>query len=409
MPTFHYKARDSSGEAVTGTLSFESKDAIVRHLEEKGYLPISIEEEKGENAVLKPSSLGFGSGKIKEKDVNFFVRQLATLLRAGVPLKSSLETLQYQTQSVGLKKVIHGMLTDLDKGESLSAAFSHHPRVFSELYSAMVRAGEATGKLDEILARIAELGEYDLEIKTKLNTATFYPKLIVGIMMVAFLFITTFVLPRFTRVFDQVGVELIASTKFLLWLNHFLRHYWFLAIFLAGGTLFGIRTFLRSPLGRNFWDGFKLKIPVFGPLFHQFAISRFSRMFSVTTQSGVPILEGLEIVSRSVGNMVVSKAVLDVRESVRAGQGIARPMHQNRLFPPIVVRMVAIGEETGKLDELLLRVSEYYDFEVDNAIKKLTVLIEPVLLVVLGGMVLFLILSIFVPLLNYYTKLAHGA
>jgi len=409
MPVYQYKARDASGQALTGTLAMESKDAIAKHLEGKGYLPISIEEEGALRAILKPSAVKSRLAKVKDKDLNFFTRQLVTLTKAGVPLTSALETLQNQTESGGLKQVISSLLGDLDKGESLSMALAHHPHVFSELYSAMVRVGEATGQLDEVLARLAELGEYEVEIKAKINTAVFYPKLIVVIMACAFLFITTFVLPRFTSFFAQAGVVLPLSTQFLLWLNYVLRHYWFLVIAVVGGAVYGLRYFLRTALGRSLWDRVNLKIPIFGKLFHQFAMSRFARTCSITTRSGVPILEALEIVSHSVGNIHISKNILKIRESVRSGKGFSNPMSESKYFPPIVVRMVAVGEETGKLDELLLRVSEYYDFEVDNAIKKLSVMIEPILLVILGGMVLFLILSIFMPLLSFYTKIAGGA
>ena len=410
MPAYRYKVRDASGQAITGVLSMESKEAVAKDLEAKGYLPIFIEEEIIKTAV-KSSFLGLGArlAKVKEKDLNFFTRQLVTLTKAGVPITSALQTLRDQSPSGGLKQVISAILADLEQGASFSGALSHHPHVFSELYTAMVRVGEATGQLDEILSRLAELGEYNLEVKIKINTATFYPKLIVVIMIAAFLFITTFVLPRFTSFFEQAGVKLPPSTQFLLWLNFVLRHYWFLAVAVVGAFIFGLRYFLNTPVGRTLWDGIVLKVPIFGPLFHQFAMSSFARTFSITSRSGVPILEALEIVSHSVGNVLIAQQILRVRESVRVGEGLAKPMSQSKLFPPIVVKMVAVGEETGKMEELLLRMSEYYDFEVDNALKKLAVLIEPVLLVVLGGMVLFLILSIFMPLLSFYTKLAGGA
>lgn len=408
MPVYRYKARDTSGQAITGTLAKESQEEMMKYLEDRGYLPIAVEEEGVARSVFKPSFLTKYFSKVSEKDLNFFTRQLVTLTKAGVPLLSALQTLRDQVSNSTLRQVISNILADLDKGESFSAALSHQSQVFSELYYTMVRVGEATGRLDEVLTRVAELGEYELEVKTKVMTATFYPKLIVGIMTMAFLFITTFVLPRFTSFFEQAGVELMASTRFLLWLNFVLRHYWFLAIGVVSAFLAGLRYFLKTPFGRSFWDGLKLKIPIFGGLFHQFAMSRFSRTFSITMRSGVPVLEALEIVSRSVGNVLISKDILKIRESVREGQGIARPMSQSRYFPPIVVRMVVVGEETGKLDELLLRVSEYYDFELDNVLKKLTILIEPILLIVLGGMVLFLILSIFMPLLSFYTKIASG-
>lgn len=408
MPIYRYKARDASGQAVRGTVTVNSQELAAKYLEEKGYLPISIEEEGAVAAMLKPSSLKSRFAAVRDKDLNFFTRQMVTLTKAGVPLVSGLQTLSEQTGSGTLKRIISSLVSDLERGENLSTALSHHPQVFSELYSAMVRAGEATGQLDEILFRLAELGEYDTEVKSKIKTATFYPKLIVVVMFLAFLFITTFVLPRFASFFEQAGVELLFTTRFLLWLNFVLRHYWFLAIAVVGGAIFGIRQFLNTKIGRALWDRVKLSIPIFGTLFHQFAMSRFSRVLAITGRSGVPILESLEIVSRSVGNVVISSEILRLRESVRGGEGLSKPMSKSPLFPPIVVRMVSVGEETGKLDELLMRVSEYYDFEVDNAIKKLTVLIEPVLLVILGGMVLFMILSIFVPLLNFYTQIASG-
>ncbi|MBI4435979.1 MAG: type II secretion system F family protein [Candidatus Omnitrophica bacterium] len=408
MPVYRYKVRDASGQAITGTVAMESPEATARHLEEKGYIPISIEEEGAVSTMLKPSSFRTRFASVKDKDLNFFTRQMVTLTKAGIPLVAGLQTLRDQTASGTLKGVIAAVVSDLERGESFSSALSHHPRVFSELYVAMVRAGEATGQLDEILFRLVELGEYDTYVKSKIKTATFYPKLIMSIMFLAFLFITTFVLPRFASFFQQAGVELLWTTKFLLWLNFALRNYWYAAIAIVGMFVYGFRYFLKTKVGRRLWDTVNLKIPVFGTLFHQFAMSRFSRVLSITSRSGVPILESLEIVSRSVGNVTISSEVLRLRESVRRGEGLAKPMSEGKLFPPIVIRMVSVGEETGKLDELLLRVSEYYDFEVDNAIQKLTILIEPILLVVLGGMVLFLILSIFVPLLRFYTKIAGG-
>ena len=408
MPVYRYKVRDGAGQAITGTVAVASHEAAAKYLEEKGYVPISIEEEGAVAAAFKPSAHKTRFATVKDKDLNFFTRQLATLTKAGVPLVSGLQTLEEQTASGSLKEIIVSLVSDLERGENLTSAFYHHPDVFSELYVAMVRAGEATGQLDEILTRLSELGEYETEVKSKINTATFYPKMIVGVMFMAFIFMTTFVLPRFTSFFNQAGVVLPWSTKFLLWLNVALRHYWFLVLAFVGVLIFGMRSFLKTGYGKRLWDGVKLKIPIFGPLFHQFAMSRFSRILSITSRSGVPILESLEIVSHSVGNVLITSEIQRLRESVRRGEGLSRPMSQSKFFSPIVVRMIAVGEETGKLDELLLRVSEFYDSEVDNAIKKLTVMIEPILLIVLGGGVLFMILSIFVPLLDFYNKLAGG-
>ena len=407
MPLYRYKVRDASGQAVVGSMNMDSAEAIAKYLEDKGYLPISIEEAK-RMGILNPAFFGGRMVRVRDKDINFFTRQLVTLTKAGVPLVGSLETLNTQATSRGLQIVITALLADLDRGDSFSAALSHHSNVFSELYTAMTRVGEATGHLDEVLMRLAEMGEYETEIKAKIGTALFYPKLIVGVMFMAFIFITTFVLPKFVGFFEQAGVELLPTTKFLLWLNFVFRNYWYLAVAVIGSFIFLIRYLVNTPWGREFWDGFKLKIPIFGPLFHQFAMARFTRTFSVTSRSGVPVLESLEIVSHSVGNVVISKEIAKIREAVRAGEGLGKPMAKSRVFPPIVVRMVSVGEETGKIDELLMRVSEFYDFEMDNAIKKLTIMIEPILLVVLGGMVLFLILSIFVPLLHFYTKVASG-
>ena len=408
MPVYRYKVRDGAGQAITGTVAVASHEAAAKYLEEKGYVPISIEEEGTVAAAFKPSALKTRFATVKDKDLNFFTRQLATLTKAGVPLVSGLQTLEEQTASGSLKEIIVSLVSDLERGENLTSAFSHYPDVFSELYVAMVRAGEATGQLDEILTHLSELGEYETEVKSKINTATFYPKMIVGVMFMAFIFMTTFVLPRFTSFFNQAGVVLPWSTKFLLWLNVALRHYWFLVLAFVGVLIFGMRSFLKTGYGKRLWDGVKLKIPIFGPLFHQFAMSRFSRILSITSRSGVPILESLEIVSHSVGNVLITSEIQRLRESVRRGEGLSRPMSQSKFFSPIVVRMIAVGDETGKLDELLLRVSEFYDSEVDNAIKKLTVMIEPILLIVLGGGVLFMILSIFVPLLDFYNKLAGG-
>lgn len=398
MPTYRYKARDKFGALFSGTIETTGKDAVAVQLDNLGYIPVKIEEER-ETRLLGPDFLERFQ-RITSEDLIIFSRQLATLISAGLPFTTSLDALIEQTENKRLKRVITQVRRDLEGGSSFSDALAKHPAVFSDLYVNMIRAGETGGVLDEILDRLATLAEHDAETRARIKSATRYPKIVVAAITVAFFILVTFVVPRFAELYAGFKAELPLPTRILIGINTFIHHYWYLALAAIVLAIVGIRQYVRTPMGRLQWDGLKLKLPVFGPIFLKTALSRFGRIFGTLTRSGLPVLQTLEIVSKTVGNVVIARVVDNIRDSARQGRGVVQPMKLSRIFPPTVVQMVAIGEETGKMEEMLMKVSSYYDMEVEYAIRNLSTTLEPLLLVVIGGMVLFLALAIFLPWWN---------
>ncbi|NQT94993.1 MAG: type II secretion system F family protein [Candidatus Omnitrophica bacterium] len=396
MPTYKYKVRDKHGRAVTGLMGGANEKEVIENLKKMGYTPISISEQKEKKQLLKIDLFN----RVKDEDKVIFTRQLYTLLKAGVPILTALEAVSEQTTSKPLKATTEKMKADVEAGVSFSEALSKHPAIFGVLYSSMVRAGEASGTLDDIMRKLAEMGEYDIEIKQKVAAAIRYPLIALGTLVVAFFVLVIFVIPRFASFFGQFNIELPLPTRILMSTYHFVQNYWYLAILAVVATVIAFVKFINIPFGRKQWDMFKLKVPIFGPLVFKMSMSRFSKTTSTLIASGISMLETLELTAETVGNVIISGAVRDIKEGVNQGKGLAEPMKVSKLFTPIVIQMVSIGEETGKLDELLVNVSEHYDQQVDYAMKNLTTLIEPILIVVLGMMVLFVALGIFLPMWN---------
>lgn len=398
MPTYRYKARDKFGALFSGTIETTGKDAVAAQLDNLGYIPVKIEEER-EGGLLGPNFLERFQ-RITSEDLIIFSRQLATLIGAGLPFTTSLDALIEQTENKRLKRVITQIRRDLEGGSSFSDALAKHPAVFDDLFVNMIRAGEAGGVLDEILDRLATLAEHDAETRARIKAATRYPKIVIAAITVAFFILVTFVIPKFAELYANFKAELPLPTRILIGINNFIHHYWYLSLVAVVLAIVGIRQYVRTPIGRLQWDGLKLKLPVFGPIFLKTALSRFSRIFGTLTRSGLPILETLEIVSKTVGNVVIARVVDNIRDSARQGRGVVQPMRLSRVFPPTVIQMVAIGEETGKMEEMLMKVSNYYDMQVEYAIRNLSTTLEPLLLLIIGGMVLFLALAIFLPWWN---------
>jgi type II secretory pathway component PulF len=268
------------------------------------------------------------------------------------------------------------------------------------LYISTIKAGETSGALDEIFSRLADLGEHEADTKSKMKAATRYPIVAISVLVIGFAVLVTYVIPRFVSIFDRYEAELPLPTKVLIWINSAIVNYWHLTIVLIVLSIFAFRKFISLPYGRRIWDTLKLKVPVFGPLYFMITMSRFSRIMAIMIKSGVPILSILEMVSDAAGNVVIKNAIKDVMKSVNQGRGMAEPMSTSKVFSPLVVQMVSIGEETGQVDELLFRISEYYDQQSDYMIKNLTTMIEPILVVILGCVVLLMALAIFLPMWN---------
>jgi type II secretory pathway component PulF len=402
---YGYKARDRYGKAISGSMRADNKDAVAKYLNSVGYVPIEIEENEDLTTGLT-RFLDMFKG-VRLEDVNMFTRQLLTLQRAGIPLLTSLTILEKQAQNNFFRDILKEVAGRVEEGTSLSDALANYPNIFNDLYVNMIKAGEASGLLDEILERLTEFGEKELDTRAKVKSATRYPLITLGALCVAFLVVVTFVIPKFSSIFAQFKTQLPLPTKILLGLNVVIKRYWYLLLMLIGLIYFLIWRYLSTKSGRYRWDTLKLKLPLFGPLFNMFAMSRFARTMSLLLRSGLPILQVLDMTSKTVGNTVISQTINKIALSAREGKGVSEPMRLSGIFPPIVVQMVAVGEDTGKVDELLMKVSEYYDQQTDYAMKNLSTLIEPIFILILGVMVLIMALAIFLPMWNLIGLFKH--
>ncbi len=395
MPLYRYKARDKEGALHAGSMEARAKEAVADQLATMGFIPVLIEEQAPK--LVTPDFLSRFS-RVKPQDLIIFNRQLATLMSAGIPLLQCLFTMEKQTESPRLKKTILDVVRDLEAGLSFSGALAKHPALFSKMYVSMIQAGETGGILDEILNRLAHLAEHEAETSARVKTAVRYPLFVVAAICIAFVFLVTFVIPKFSAVFAQFKTELPLPTRILININHGIQNYWYLIILGIGLLAGGIYWYIRTPQGRWQWDAFKLKLPIFGALFQKVALSRFARIFAALQRSGISMMITLEIGSEVVNNVVIERAIEGMRDSLREGKNLHDPMEASGLFPPLVVQMMAVGEETGKADDMLNKVSDYYDVDVDYTLRNLSSMIEPVLLFFIGGMVLFLALGIFLPM-----------
>ncbi len=395
MPAYRYKARDKFGRAIDGVMEASDSEMAASHLDGLGYIPVSIKEKKKD--VI---SLDFLQGVrgVSLEDLILFSRQLSTLISAGIPLLRSLDALSEQTENKRMKEVIDTIRNDIEGGSSLSDALSRHPKVFTALYVSMVHAGETAGTLDEILDRLAAITEHEKDTRARIKEATRYPKMVITAISVAFIVLVTFVIPKFAAMFTKFGGTLPLPTRVMIGVNYIIHHYWYLMVVVIAAIVLGFHWYTNTKSGRLRWDGLKLRIPVFGALFLKIAMSRFTHILGMLMRSGVPILDTLKITSATVDNTVIIREVQKLRESVKEGSGLSQPLKESGIFTPMVVQMISVGEQSGKIDEMMAKVSRYYDLEVEYTIKNLSTLIEPVLIVIIGGMVLFLALAIFLPM-----------
>jgi type IV pilus assembly protein PilC len=396
--TFTYRARDRQGKVITGTLEADSEAAVSQRLRQMGYFIIGITEErpsltKKEIHIFKP--------RVKPKDLTVFTRQFATMINAGLPLVKCLSILSEQTENPVLAEVVVSVQHEVEMGRSLSEALGKHPDVFKELYTSMVKAGEIGGVLDDVLLRIATTLESEDEIRRRIKSAMTYPAAMFAISILLLIVMMVVVVPNFEKMFRQMGATLPMLTKIIVNISHFLASWKGLLLLVAIGLgIYALGRWAKTDNGRRKVDGAKLKLPVFGSLIHKMSLSRFSRTLGTLVSSGVPILQALEITSATVGNQLVADAVESVRLGVKEGESIARPLGQSPLFPPMVTQMLAIGEETGALDTMLNKVSDFYDSEVAATVEALTSLLEPLLIVFLGAIVGVIVVSLYMPIFS---------
>jgi type IV pilus assembly protein PilC len=394
MLTYAYQARDSSGKTVSGVQEALNEDNCVNTLMTRGLMVLSI-QQKAASKGMTPR------GKISETDLVLFTRQLATMVDAGLPLVSSLTALYEQAdpkKQAGLRRVVGEVSALVQQGDSFYEAISKHPLVFNRLYVSMVKAGESGGLLSEILDRLASFLESAARLKKKIKSAMTYPVIVLCIAFSITTFLIVRVVPVFGEIFADFGAKLPAPTQFLLDLSDFIRSnwYWIVAIFL--GIFFGTKALLKTERGRQLWDIYKLKLPIFGPLVHKICLTRFARTFAQLIRSGVPILEVMSIVGDTSGNFVVEQAIKKVSSDIEKGDHLANAISREKIFPPMLVRMVGAGEQTGKIDTMLEKMADFWDEEIEAILNALTSLIEPLLIVVLGVIVGGIVIAMFLPI-----------
>jgi type II secretory pathway component PulF len=405
MPLYRYRARDKDGALYTGTMEAARKEGVADQLSGMGRIPVMIEEQA--QAPLSEIDLGALFSRVTPQDLIIFSRQLSTLMSAGIPFIQSLVTLERQSETPRLKASISQIRRDVEGGSSFSDSLARQPKIFNKLYVSMVRAGETAGILDDILSRLALLAEHEAETRARVKAAVRYPLIVLFAVSAAFAFLVTFVIPKFAATFAQFKTELPLPTRVLININYVVQHYWYLVIIGIVVIVWSVIWYGGTPAGRWKWDRLKLKLPVFGVLFQKVALSRFSRIFGTMQKSGISMMLTLEIAGETVGNVVIARAVENMSASIRDGKGLTAPMELSGLFPPLVVQMMSVGEETGQLDTMLNKVSDYYDMDVEYTLRNLSTMIEPILLLFVGGMVLFLALGIFLPMWNLMSLFKH--
>lgn len=403
MAEYSYKALDKGGREVKGVIEASSEDVIVERLRNMGYYPLEVSIEKSKASQVDILALpGVRSvfHRIKTKHVMVFTRQFATLIDAGLPIIKSLSILSEQVESVIFKEKIHQISKDIEAGGTLSDALAKHPKVFDNLYVNMVRAGEIGGVLEAVLNKIAEFLEKRQAIIGKVRSAMMYPLVVIVLAACIVAFILVFIVPKFKDIYDQLGAELPGPTQILVDAGYILAHQTHWVIIGLIVLFFIFKKVNATREGKYRIDQAKLKIPVFGQLFRKTAIVRFSGTLATLITSGVPILQALDICRETSGNEVVTRALNDVYDSVREGESIHEPLSKCKVFPPLVVHMVAVGEETGAIDQMLTKVAEAYEREVDDTVNALTSILEPVLIVFLGVIVGAIVIALYLPLFN---------
>jgi type IV pilus assembly protein PilC len=397
MPTFAYAARGRDGRMEKGSLAAKNKGALLAALKNRGLIadPKSI-KEKGKGGLR-----GLAGRRVKPVELLIFTRQMATMVNAGLPLLQSLDILAEQTEDQHFATIILAIAQNVEGGETFSDALRSYPRAFPELYVSMVRAGEASGELDNVLLQLADYLEATEELKRRVKGAMVYPVVSMIIIFLIASGLILFVVPQFQKIFEEMGATLPAPTLLLITISEWMRS--FKILFVVGGafaTFMGLRVYNETESGRYNLDAIKLKIPVFGLLLRKVAVSRFTRTLATLTRSGVPILQAMEIVESTAGNAVFSKVVRQSAEGIRNGESLAEPLARTEQFPPMVTRMIGVGEKTGALEVMLEKIADFYDSEVKAMVDSLTSMLEPILLIVMGIVVGGIIIGLFMPIMN---------
>jgi type IV pilus assembly protein PilC len=396
MAEFKYSATSAKGQFISGTISAASREDALKELRNQGNHPLSVTESKA-----KSSKFNIGGGRVKLKDLVIFTRELSTMISAGVPLPRGLETLQNQMENKYFQEVIGSITHDVESGNPMADAMEKYPKVFNEVYVNMVRAGEAGGILDEILKRLAAQVEKDASIRKKIHSAMAYPVVILTVTIIAFFGIMIFILPKIGKIIKDLGgdnAQLPVYSRAMLGASSFMQHN---VIFIVVGlvaAVWAFRHYIHTEKGRYNWHKLLLRLPIIGNIITKIAVARFSRTFSSLMSSGVSVLDALEITGKAVGNRVIQKELVQISAEVRNGQPLGKQLLGSGYFPPIVGQMMTVGEETGKIDQVLVKVADFYEEEVDAVIDGLASIIEPLMIVVLGSLVGLIAASVMGPI-----------
>lgn len=399
MPAFVWKGKNRLGEVQEGVIVSEGKDQAVATLKRNGIQVLSVQAQRTSGT----KSLG----KVKAKDLAIFTRQFSVMIDAGLPLVQCLEILGAQQQDKGFQKILNAVRGDVEQGATLQAALSKHPKAFNDLYVNMVGAGEAGGILDVILQRLSGYIEKAVKLTAKVKGAMTYPIAIITIAIAVVAIIMVKVIPVFSQMYEGMGASLPFATQVCIKISDILIGWWYLVVGFIVLVVIGLKQYYKTINGRLQIDSLMLKIPIIGDLLRKVAVARFCRTLGTLTSSGVPILEGMDITARTSGNMVIQNAIMKSKDAVEQGRNIATPLAETKVFPPMVVQMVGVGEATGALDAMLSKVADFYEDEVDNAVAGLTALMEPLIIAVLGGIIGFIVVAMYLPifkLADVFTK-----
>jgi type IV pilus assembly protein PilC len=405
MPVYSYTYRDASGGVQKGTAEAETEEVLRRRFEEQGFQITEVTMIRARGT--KPKRYG----RVKLGNLAIFCRQFSTMVDAGVSLVRCLDVLSQQTQDPRLRKIIMDIGERVEGGESLSRAMQRHPKAFSSLFIGLVRAGEVGGVLEESLQRLSHFLEKDVELRRKIRSAMTYPSLVLVMAFGITFFLVYWFVPQFAKILVDLGMkenDIPGPTKFLIDLAHNLEKNWWVFLLVIVGIVLAYRLFVSTRFGRRVADRLKLKVPVFGKLHHKICLARFSRTLGTLLTSGVPILQAMETTSGVVGNAIMSDAVMEARARIREGDRIGDPLEQSRLFPPMVVHMIGVGEESGSLDFMLQKIADFYESEVEATLASLTAALEPLMIVILGVIVGFIVISMFLPFAKVIETLSAG-
>ena len=400
MAVFAYKVRDSSGSLLEGVQDAEGIKQVINKLWEKNYFIIDVREKSALEQDIR--LLQFG-GKVDGKDIAVFSRQFATLVNAGVPILTVLKIMLRQAEKRQMKEALQAVISAVESGQNLSDSFAQHPKVFPNMFTNLVAAGEIGGVLDEVMERLALMYEREHDVSEKVKSALTYPKVIMVIAAIAISFLLMFVLPTFVKMLTDMNVEMPLPTKITMGISSGMRNYWYIIFPAMVAIYIGLKSFGKTSRGRLIFDDLSLRLPVIGVLNRRMISSRFTRTMSTLLRGGVPIMQAMEVTKSIVGNVIVENALEEARQNVKEGNGMAEPLEKSGIFPPMVIHMIAVGEESGALDTLLEKASIFYDKEVEYTVSRLSSMIEPIMIVVLGCIVAFIIASVMLPMFKIIT------